>query len=130
MYIPSPSGIYYYWNGVNPRAFVAWCAGWASQLPGFIANVNPDVVVPAASIKMFYLAFPLGLVISGTVYYVLCRCVVPQGIGEVDDIDYYSTFSPEESARLGISSMRRVDGINVGEESGKINITEGEEKFS
>lgn len=125
LYSPSHSGIYYFWNGINPRAFIAWVFGWAPQLPGFIANVNPDVVVPAACMKMFYLAFPLGLVISATVYYSLCRLAPPQGIGEVDDVDYYGTFNAEESAKLGISSLSQMDGV---EKDSNVNVIEGVEK--
>jgi NCS1 family nucleobase:cation symporter-1 len=103
LYSPSPSGIYYYVRGVNPRAFVAWVCGWAPQLPGFIANVNPTVSVPRACMEMFYLAFPLGLAISFTLYYSFNKVFPPMGVGEFDDVDYFGTFSEEEAAKLGVS---------------------------
>ncbi|CZT44695.1 related to uracil permease [Rhynchosporium secalis] len=128
MYSPSPSGIYYFWKGVNPRAFVAWCVGWAPQLPGFIANVNPDVDVPDVCMKMFYLAFPLGLVISATVYYLLCRFALPRGIGEIDNVDYFGTFNAEEAARLGISPISQLEGIDDRGEKDDVRL-DNEEKF-
>lgn len=107
LYSPSPAGIYYYFHGVNPRAFVAWICGWAPQLPGFVAYVNKGVVVPKACTEMFYLAFPLGLAISFTIYFGLNRVLPPQGLGEYDDVDYYSTFTSDEALKLGISPMER-----------------------
>ncbi|KIV92187.1 hypothetical protein PV10_06646 [Exophiala mesophila] len=105
LYTPAPTGIYYYVRGVNPRAFVAWVCGWAPQLPGFIANVNSSVQVPSACMEMFYLAFPLGLAISFTLYFALNKVFPPQGLGQYDDVDYYATFSAPEAARLGVALM-------------------------
>ena len=105
LYTPAPSGIYYYFHGVNPRAFVAWVVGWAPQLPGFIANVNTSVSVTQANMKMFYLAFPLGLAISFTLYYVLNWVFPPEGAGSYDNVDYYGTFTSEEAAKLGMAPM-------------------------
>lgn len=109
LYTPSPAGIYYYFHGVNPRAFVAWVCGWAPQLPGFIANVNKTVVVPKACMDMFYLAFPLGLAISFTLYYGLNKVFPPKGLGAYDDMDYYSTFTSEEASKLGVSLLEETD---------------------
>ncbi|KIW78495.1 hypothetical protein Z517_08332 [Fonsecaea pedrosoi CBS 271.37] len=110
LYTPSPQGIYYYFHGTNPRAFVAWVCGWAPQLPGFIANVNKSVSVPKACTEMFYLAFPLGLAISFTLYYGLNRMFPPQGLGEYDDVDYYATFTNDEAAKLGVSPLEETQG--------------------
>ncbi|EXJ78274.1 hypothetical protein A1O3_09435 [Capronia epimyces CBS 606.96] len=121
LYTPSSSGIYYYFRGVNLRAFAAWVCGWAPQLPGFIANVNSSVSVPKASMEMFYLAFPLGLAISFTIYYVLNRVFPPQGVGEYDDVDYYGTFSLDEGAQLGISPLEEINGEETMTEKGAMN---------
>ena len=109
MYTPSPTGIYYYFHGVNPRAFIAWVCGWAPQLPGFVANVNTSVSVPKECTEMFYLAFPLGLAISFTLYYGLNKAFPPVGLGEYDDIDYYGTFTNDEAAKLGVSLPEETD---------------------
>lgn len=103
---------------------MAWVVGWAPQLPGFIANVNTSVVVPDACMKMFYLAFPLGLVISASVYYGLCYVFPPDGLGQFDDVDYYGTFDAHESVRLGVSSMAEVDGVDNVEKNSSVQVRE------
>lgn len=110
LYHPQRDGIYYFVKGVNPRSFVAWVLGFATQLPGFAANVTPDSVsVGHAWNELFYMAFPLGFAISFTVHYVLNKIWPPVGLGMVDDADYFGTFEPEEAMRLGISPASDTD---------------------
>lgn len=124
LYHPRPEGIYYFVKGANPRSFVAWVLGFATQLPGFAANVTPNSVqVGHAWNELFYMAFPLGFAISFTVHYVLNRIWPPTGLGMIDDTDYFGTFEPEEAMRLGVSPMSDVevnttiDGIQPDQES-------------
>lgn len=110
LYHPRPEGIYYFVRGANPRSFVAWILGFATQLPGFAANVTPDSVqVGHAWNELFYMAFPLGFAISFTVHYVLNKIWPPIGLGMVDDTDYFGTFEPEEAMRLGIAPLSDVE---------------------
>lgn len=60
LYTPRPDGVFYFWNGVNWRSFLAWVLGFTTQLPGFVATVNPKTVVPMPLMRMYYLAYPLG----------------------------------------------------------------------
>lgn len=114
LYHPRPEGIYYFVKGFNPRSFVAWVLGFATQLPGFASNVTPDSVkVGKAWHELFYLAFPLGFAISFAVHYVLNVVWPPAGLGEVDDSDYFGTFEPEEALRLGINPQSESDGDAV-----------------
>lgn len=132
LYTPNRNGIYYYFHGVNPRAFAAWVVGWAPQLPGFIANVNKSVHIPHACTKMFYLAFPVGFAISFLVYYILCRIFPLAGVGETDDVDYFRTFTREEGAKLGIAVCEETTSEKLSlEQSDKNNDTtvKDEEKF-
>jgi nucleobase:cation symporter-1, NCS1 family len=108
LYHPGKAGLYYYVLGINPRAFVAWVIGWAPQLPGFVATVNPDVKVPQACMHMYSLAFPVGLAISGTIYYGLCSIWPVQGAGEYDGVDYFGTFTEREAESLGVVIMDEV----------------------
>lgn len=114
-YDPRPAGIYFFWRGLNGRAFAAWVVGFAPQLPGFVADVNARVAVPLGSTRMFYLAFPLGFAISFSLYWVLCKVVPPVGIGEVDDVDCYGTFTAEEAARYGIAPAGPLVGADDSE---------------
>lgn len=123
LYHPRPEGIYYFCRGVNPRSFVAWVLGFATQLPGFAANVTPDAIaVGHAWHELFYMAFPLGFAISFTVHYVLNRLWPPIGLGMVDHVDYFGTFTPDEALRLGMAPLSdgeasmTVEGVPVPEQ--------------
>lgn len=110
LYHPRPEGIYYFVRGANPRSFVAWVLGFATQLPGFAANVTPAAVqVDHAWNELYYMAFPLGFAISFTVHYVLNQIWPPADLGIVDDADYFGTFEPDEALRLGISPSSDMD---------------------
>lgn len=110
LYHPRPGGVYYFVRGANPRSFVAWLLGFATQLPGFAANVTPAAVrVHHAWHELYYMAFPLGFVISFTVHFLLNRIWPPAGLGIVDEADYFGTFEPDEALRLGISPSSDVD---------------------
>lgn len=109
LYHPRPDGIYHFTHGLNWRAFVAWVLGWASQIPGFAHAVTPNVVVPIGCTYLYYLAYPLGFAISFLVYWLLNIAYAPQGLGDMDDYDYYGTFSPEEAARLGVA-LQEIEG--------------------
>ncbi|ORY30779.1 permease for cytosine/purines, uracil, thiamine, allantoin-domain-containing protein [Naematelia encephala] len=91
LYNASPSSIYYYWKGVNWRAPVAWVIGVAPVFPGFLASVS-TVTVSEGAQKMYYLCFPAGFVISGTVYLAFCKIWPVPGVGEVDAYDIFGTF--------------------------------------
>ncbi|EEP81167.1 predicted protein [Uncinocarpus reesii 1704] len=104
LYHPRRDGIYYFWYGMNPRAFTAWVFGFAPLLPGFVNAVNPSISVPEGCVQMYYLAYPLGFAISFVVYIVLNKVFPPPGLGEVDDVDQFGTFTPEEAARLGMAA--------------------------
>lgn len=122
MYNPHRQGIYYFNKGFNPRAFVAWVVGWAPQIPGFIADVNTSITVPDACNKMFYLAFPLGFAISFILYYAICRAFPPEGLGEVDAVDYFGTFTDEEGRKKGITE--HIDGGSDDEKETGMNVVE------
>lgn len=119
LYHPGRDGIYYFVGGFNPRSFVAWVLGFATQLPGFAANVTPDKVsVGRAWSELFYLAFPLGFAISFVAHYVLNRIWPPAGLGVVDEVDYYGTFTPDEAIKLGVvPESEVVEGVHSDPES-------------
>jgi nucleobase:cation symporter-1, NCS1 family len=73
-----------------------------------VATVNPDVKVPQACMHMYSLAFPVGLAISGTIYYGLCWMWPVQGAGEYDGVDYFGTFTEREAESLGVVIMDEV----------------------
>ncbi|EWG41229.1 hypothetical protein FVEG_03375 [Fusarium verticillioides 7600] len=103
LYNPGPDSIYWFSCGFNPRSFIAWFLGFATQLPGFAAAVTPDKIkVGEAWHELFYLAFPLGFAISFTVHYAINRVFPPTGLGLVDDMDYFGSFTEAEALKLGM----------------------------
>ncbi|KAI1858719.1 uncharacterized protein JN550_012469 [Neoarthrinium moseri] len=114
LYHPGPDGFYYFWKGVNPRAFVAWICGFATQLPGFAASVTPNSVrVGQGWTRLYYLAFPLGFAISFVIYFIVNTIWTPIGVGEIDTEDYYGTFTEEEALKMGVLPMTEgVDAVS------------------
>ncbi|CAG9975113.1 unnamed protein product [Clonostachys byssicola] len=70
LFTTSPSGIYYYFHGLNLRAFAAFIIGFILPLPGFIGTFGTVTVSEAAS-NMYSLGWELSFVIGGVAYLVL-----------------------------------------------------------
>ena len=116
LYHPRKSGIYYYAKGWNWRTLVAWVVGWVPMMPGFAHAITPSVKVPQGCTYLFYLAYPVGFVISFLAYWAINTVSPPPGINEIDGIDYYQTFTPEEAARLQIAEREEeIGGSNADE---------------
>ncbi|PHH87208.1 hypothetical protein CDD83_9184 [Cordyceps sp. RAO-2017] len=73
LYRGDAQSIYWYWHGVNWRAFVAWVIGVAPCLPGFVAQVNTSVKVSDGCIELYYLNYMYGYLVSGLIYTALHR---------------------------------------------------------
>lgn len=130
LYHPRSDGIYYFYKGFNPRAFFSWVCGFATQLPGFAATVTPDSVKVAQPLMdMYYLAFPLGFSISFTVHLLVNTIWPPVGAGEMDDMDYYGTFTPEEARKLGVEPLQTevTEGVS---KDGETVVVDSEKKTS
>jgi len=112
LYSPLHS-IYWFQNGMNWRCVPAWVAGWILTLPGFIATVQPKIKVSVIFMRLFYLAFFIGFLFSGGVFYVLNCIFPPEGLGEIDEIDVYGTFTEKEAARVGVVPLTRIGCITV-----------------
>ncbi|KAK3679042.1 hypothetical protein LTR78_001495 [Recurvomyces mirabilis] len=115
LYHPGKDGVYYYTWGINWRSFASWVAGWAYLLPGFAHAVTPSVVVPKACTDLYYLAFPLGFVVSFITHWAINSIFPPSGLGVKDDVDYYETFTFEEAEKLGVAPVEHLDGRSATE---------------
>ena len=112
LYHRRPDGVYYFWHGLNWRSFVSWSVGWASQIPGFANAVNPGIKVPSGCQELYYLAYPLGFAISFLVHWALNIAFPPRGQGDIDEVDFYHTFTPEEAAKWGIAPYEEsIEGV-------------------
>lgn len=109
-------GIFFFWHGVNWRSFVAWVIGWSYLIPG-LANAVGGINVPTACAKLYYLAFPLGFVVSAGVHVALNIVFPPKGLGVIDEVDEFETFTLDECQKLGVlppviqSDMQMVDDL-------------------
>lgn len=62
---------YFYWKGINLRAYGAYIAGIAMTVAGFAGVLGAQV--SEAAQRMYILAYPIGFVVSGIVYVALCE---------------------------------------------------------
>lgn len=119
LYHARPDGLFYYYHGINPRAFIAWACGFASQLPGFANAINHNIKVPVGCARLYYLAFLVGFAISFCVFWGLNTVWPMRGVGEIDTVDFFGTFSEDEAFRLGVAPRDCVLGREVDCRSGK-----------
>lgn len=116
LYQPSPESIYYFWKGINWRTFLTWIVGFTPQLPGFINAVNPGIVVPVGCTRLYYLAFPVGFAISFLLHVLINYLFPPRGLGEIDEVDSYGTFTDDEAIRLGVVPRGEdMEGFEIGQ---------------
>lgn len=71
MYTKSSTGRYYYWNGINVRAYIAFVVGFVLPLPGFVASFG--YTIGAAASKMYALGWILSFIMGSLSYWVVCR---------------------------------------------------------
>ena len=120
LYSSRKDGIYQFWHGFNWRSYAAWFIGFSYLLPGFAHAVNPNITVPEACTKLYYLAFPLGFTMSFFVYWVVNTLSPPPGLGEKDETDQLMTFTREEAAKIGVAPYEVYDGVSVKDEIGAV----------
>ncbi|KAL3422838.1 NCS1 nucleoside transporter [Phlyctema vagabunda] len=85
-----PGGIYWYYAGINWRAFVAYFLGMWPALPGFVNAVSGMEV--AVTWRRFYqISFFFGYVVSGSLYYLFSVLFPPSSIGVQVDFDIDGT---------------------------------------
>jgi NCS1 family nucleobase:cation symporter-1 len=115
MYTTSPTGRYFYYKGVNFRAYAAFIIGFLLPLPGFVGSFGHKI--GAAATDMYALGWVLSLLMGSLSYYVICL-VFP-----VPGNDREGGF--ESKVPLDISVL--VDEI-YGNESDEGRALEGDEK--
>ncbi|SCU82069.1 LADA_0C02806g1_1 [Lachancea dasiensis] len=62
--------IYMYGNrfGVNWRALIAYLCGLVPNMPGFVGTVGDNIYVPMGAIKLYYLNYLIGFLVSFLIY--------------------------------------------------------------
>ncbi|KAI0463634.1 hypothetical protein LJB42_002638 [Komagataella kurtzmanii] len=113
LYKADKSSIYWFYKGFNWRGFVAWICGFTPGITGF-PSVNPNLTgVPTACIKMFYISFIIGYPIGFLVHLALNKLFPPPGLGEVDEYDYYHSFTEKEALKLGMAPSSELDRVST-----------------
>ncbi|KAJ7783537.1 NCS1 nucleoside transporter family [Mycena maculata] len=85
------SSIYWYTHGFNIRAIGAFVLALIPNLPGFVGKVNDKIGVPVASIWVFSLVWPVGLIVAASAYLLfnvvwpVQRRVTPPSIASEED---------------------------------------------
>lgn len=82
-------------------------------MPGFINAVTPNIVVAKQLQELYYLAFPLGFVISFLVYWALNVLDKPRGVDEIDEVDYFGTFTFDEAQKMGLRQLGDIESVEV-----------------
>ncbi|XXG94517.1 hypothetical protein Hte_000774 [Hypoxylon texense] len=114
----STNSSYWYWNGVNWRAIVAWVCGWAPTIGGLVVTVNQDTNASRALFELYFMAFFIGFFTSATIFFVLNKLFPVAGMGEYDEVDVYGTFTAKEAEKLGIIPVEfQTDAYDSGEPS-------------
>lgn len=96
----TPHGIYWFWKGVNWRAYTAYTLGMAWALPGFVTSVGgPDVGM--GWYHLYQISFFFGYAVSGGVFWLLNFAFTPPGLGEqvdfaLDGVDSALTFEEQQ----------------------------------
>lgn len=109
LYKPDAQSIYWYWKGVNWRAFVAWIMGVWPTLPGFVEFVRHGTTRTLSGWSNLYdISYPLGLILSVLIYVGLNKVSPITGLGAVDEFDYFGTFGPAETVSLNGEELETV----------------------
>lgn len=100
LYTDVKTGTFYYWHGVNMRAFVVWLLSVVFALPGLVATIS-ECGVPLGFVR-FYQANAIFAFVCPFVLYLGVCWVYPPALGAPDLVDYFGVFSKTERAKLGM----------------------------
>lgn len=114
LYSVSKQGPYYYFYGINWRAFAAYAIGIAPNFYGFLGNVGMHIT--DGGTKFYYFAFPVGIVVSFMAYWILCvisppKIMFPWKSKWQEPDDYFSIYAESVS---GDSHQAPLYGEKVG----------------
>ncbi|KAI9738589.1 MAG: hypothetical protein M1834_008093 [Cirrosporium novae-zelandiae] len=76
LFTSSRDGAYYYTHGWNIRAYTAYIIGIIPNFYGFLNNMG--VSAPIGVTHFYYMAYWVGLFLSGVIYYISCRIFPPK----------------------------------------------------
>lgn len=107
-YTNSPDGIYYGWKGINIPGFLAFFIGMAPGLPGLINAANPKIIISIGITRYYYGNVIFSWFVSAFLYWSLSLFFKPKGLGEMDEADYYGTYSDADCKYWNVIPQRNV----------------------
>jgi len=117
LYSLDKTGWYHYTYGVNWRAYAGYLVGFAVNAPGFLHNLNENIVVPIGFVRVYNLSWLTGLGVSSLVYYLACVASPPPGMNkhfeEIDVSEGESRFGEEPASATG---LERYDSSDLKED--------------
>ncbi|KAK7473185.1 hypothetical protein VKT23_001284 [Stygiomarasmius scandens] len=114
LFEPNNSSDYWFWHGINWKAFVAWLLGVWPSMPGFCASVTSSVIqVSTTWMHVYYMSWLLGFFISASIWMLFNTVWPPPGVGEIDDKDVFGTFGPAESDSMGYDHYDHTDKASL-----------------
>ena len=122
LFTSAKSGAYHYSKGWNYRAYIAYLIGIIPNFYGFLGVFGVDITTPAR--RMYFFAYPMGLVLSFFSYWALNIIDPPKAYqvrGEWrEPADYFETDVEEQ--RTVVEALDT--GSNDGKTDGKEGVTE------
>lgn len=76
-YNGKPSGLYWYWCGINFSGVAAWLIGTSMGIPGLVGQYQPQIISNAAK-YMYMMGWLLTFTTSATIYYAISFFIKPQ----------------------------------------------------
>ncbi|KAK1219392.1 hypothetical protein PQX77_017917 [Marasmius sp. AFHP31] len=102
---PNLWGGYFYHHGMNWRCLPVWIAGWAPTVGGLSVTVQGTQRERKALYEMYYISFFLGYFISFILFYAVNKMLPPSNVGQIDDTDFFGTFTLDEAKILGVTPI-------------------------
>lgn len=100
LYTASKSGVAFYTMGCNPRAYIAYALGIAPNFYGFLGQVG--VKITLAGTRYFYFAYPVGVFVSFTAYFLLSIMSPPA-------FTTIKFFEKEETEKAGLETSQNME---------------------
>lgn len=94
--------IYWFVCGFNWRVIPCWIAGWAPTIGGLVVSAGAMASAPDALFQIYYTSFFTGFSMSFLTFYVVNFFFPIIGAHDFDTYDTWSTFTPDEAAKLGV----------------------------
>jgi nucleobase:cation symporter-1, NCS1 family len=105
-------GIYRYTKvGINWRAYASFFVAIAPLLPGFSKSINNKLDVGGAW-KIYTFSCMYGFVISGLVYYIICKYVSDVGAAMIDEAVYPPQKFDARDVEVGVPAPEEEDSVD------------------